>query len=78
MADLVTLVSRLSEAEAALHRLMTGSQEEQLEHGDMRVAYTRADVSTLQSYIASLRVQVAAAGGTPGGVRRRAIVFDLP
>lgn len=76
MADLAVLQSRLDQAELALHRLMTGSQSEHVEHADMRVAYTRADVSKLQSYIASLKSQIALAGVDVPGLRRRPFIIE--
>ncbi|HZF19491.1 MAG TPA: gpW family head-tail joining protein [Burkholderiales bacterium] len=77
MADLTTLQIWLADAEAALQALQIGAQEMQIDHGDMRVAYTKADTARLQSYIDSLRAQIAAAGGTVSGLRRRALMVDL-
>jgi gpW len=77
MADLTTLQGYLLEAELALHKLRTGAQEMQVEHGDMRVAYTKADVGHLQGYIDDLKSQIAAAGGTVDGQRRRAMTVNL-
>lgn len=79
MADLATLQTRLTSAETAYHALMTGSLEEEVEHGDMKVKYTRS-VTALQqltSYITDLKAQIAALGGTVVGERRRAIEVDL-
>jgi hypothetical protein len=77
MADLTTLQGWLLEAELALHKLQTGAQEMQIEHGDMRVAYTKADQSKLAAYIESLKSQIVAAGGTVDGQRRRGLVVNL-
>lgn len=77
MADLTTLQGRLLEAELALHKLQTGAQEMQIEHGDMRVAYTKADVAALRGYIDDLKSQIIAAGGTVEGLRRRGMVVNL-
>lgn len=77
MADLTTLQGWLLEAELAQHKLQTGAQEMQIDHGDMRVAYTKADGGKLQAYIDSLKAQIAALGGTIGGQRRRGMVVDL-
>jgi len=79
MADLATLQTRLTAAELAYHNLITGSMEEEVEHADMRVKYTRS-VTALQqllSYIADLKAQIASLGGTVTGLRRRAIEVDL-
>jgi hypothetical protein len=77
MTDLTTLQGWLLEAELALHKLHTGTQEMQIEHGDMRVAYTKVDQGKLQAYIEGLKSQIAAAGGTVSGQRRRGLVVDL-
>ena len=76
MADLATLQTRLLEAELAQHKLLTGSAAEEVEHGDMRSRYTRADLGQLAAYIATLKSQIAAAGGASTGLRRRAIAVD--
>lgn len=77
MADLATLQTRLDEAESALHLLATGSQEVEVRHGDIGAKYTQANMGSLRAYIADLRAQIAAAGGTLTGLRRRAIGVDL-
>lgn len=72
MTDTETFTARLAEAEEALHRLLTGSQEERVRHGDSEVAYTQAKISDLRAYIAELKVQL----GLTGGKRRaRRVVF---
>lgn len=77
MADLATLQTRLTEAESAYHRLMTGALEVEIEHGDMRTKYQASGKGELAAYIADLRAQIAAAGGTVSGERRRGLVVDL-
>ena len=77
MADLTTLQGWLLEAELAQHKLLTGAQEMQIEHSDMRVAYTKADVGRLQAYVDSLKAQIAALGGTITGQRRRGLEVNL-
>ena len=79
MADLATLQTRLTEAELAYHNLLAGSVEEEVSHGDMRVKYTRSvtALQQLQTYIADLKAQIAALGGTSTGLARRAIQVDL-
>jgi hypothetical protein len=77
MADLSTLQGWLMEAELAQHKLRTGAQEMQIEHGDMRVAYTKADGDKLQAYIDRLRSQIVAAGGTVDGLRRHGLSVNL-
>lgn len=76
MSDLATLQTRLSEAESAYHRLMTGSLEESIGLGDMQVRYTRAEAPQLAAYISRLNGEIAALGGTTGA-RRRAITVTL-
>jgi hypothetical protein len=77
MADLTTLQGWLLEAELAQHKLHTGAQEMQIEHGDMRVAYTVSDSGRLQAYIDNLKTQIAALGGTIAGERRRGLEVNL-
>lgn len=77
MADLATLQTRLTEAESAYHRLMTGALEVEVEHGDMRMKYQASGKGELAAYIVDLRAQIAAAGGTVSGERRRGLVVDL-
>jgi hypothetical protein len=79
MADLATLQARLTEAESAYHSLMTGTSTVELEHGDMRTKYTAATAGALSAYIADLRAQIVANGGTLDGtgLRRRAFEVDL-
>lgn len=75
MADLTTLQTRLTEAEGAYHRLLTGSLEESIGLGDMQVRYTRAETDKLARYLGQLRSEIAALGG--GGVRRKAFAVRL-
>jgi hypothetical protein len=77
MADLATLQARLDEAESAYHRLMTGSLEESIGLGDMQVRYTRAESDRLAAYVSQLKSDVAAAGGSSSGARRRAFAVTL-
>ena len=77
MADLATLQTWLTEAESAYHALVTGKQSVEVQHGDMRKKYTAADIGALSAYIAELKAQIAALGGTVTGERRRAIVPEL-
>jgi hypothetical protein len=71
MADTATTEARLAEAEAALHRLLTGSQLEELRHSAGAVSrsarYTAANIGELRGYIAQLKREL----GQPSG--RRAI-----
>jgi ketosteroid isomerase-like protein len=54
MTDTETLESRLSAAEDALHRLMTGDMEVEVEFEGTRSKFARADESRLRQYIRSL------------------------
>jgi len=79
MADLATLQTRLTDAEAAYHALLTGTKEVEVQHGEMTVKYSTSvtQMVQLQSYIADLKAQIVALGGTVTGLRRGAIVVDL-
>lgn len=78
MADLATLQSRLTDAEAALHQLNIGVLQVRIEHSDMRIEFTKATISDLRRYIDDLKAQIAAAGGSVDTLRRRGIKLDLP
>lgn len=77
MADLTTLNSRLADAESALHQLQIGTLEVQIEHGDMRVTYTKQNAGMLRGYIDDLRAQIMALGGAVDQKPRRAMTVYL-
>jgi hypothetical protein len=67
MADL-TLDQKITDAQAALHKLMTGSMREEVRTGTDLVRYTPADMDKLRGYIADLQSQAitSAARGAIG------------
>lgn len=69
MTELSTLQTWLAQAEAARHQLLTGSLVEQLQHGDQNTRFTRTDIEKLDTYIASLKSQIAGLDGT--AIQRR-------
>lgn len=72
MAELATLQTRLTEAEAALHALATGSMVEEVWRDGRRVTYTASNIARLREYIAYLNSEIAAAqAAADGGTRRR-------
>ena len=73
MATAQELQMRLTEAELALHRLMTGTQTVMVRYGEKHVTYTAADVGTLSRYVNDLRGQLAACTGQAVAGRRRII-----
>lgn len=75
MVDLTTLQTRLTEAEAAYHKLQLGEKEVSVAYGDKQVSFNRAEAAKLSGYINQLKAQIAAAGGP--GVRRRPILVDV-
>lgn len=79
MADLATLQTWLMEAELAQHKLLTGSVELEVEHGDMRTKFSNSvtGMQQLASYISDLKARIAALGGAVTGERRRAISVNL-
>lgn len=74
MTDVVTLKTRLLEAELALHKLATGSLRETVQQGaantNSMVTYTRASLADLERYIARLKSEIGIADGSGSGVRR--------
>ena len=78
MADLATLQSWLSDAEAALHALQIGDKRVTIERLGTKISYTAASVGELKSYITSLQSQIRSAGGVIPGIqpRRRSIIYN--
>ena len=65
------LKTRLIEAEEAYHKLMIGEKEVSVSVGNFgTTTYNQASRSALESYISSLKAQIAAAEGSPIGRRR--------
>ena len=60
MADLATLTTRLTEAEAALHQLVQGSQVVEVWRDGRRMKFNAASRGDLSGYIADLKNQIAA------------------
>ena len=57
---------RLIEAEEAYHKLMIGEKEVSVSVGNFgTTTYNQASRTALESYISSLKSQIAAAEGTP-------------
>lgn len=79
MADLATLQTRLLEAELAKHKLLTGTQEVEVDFNGIRTKYANSvtQLQMLDSYITDLKAQIGAAGGTVTGEKRRALVVEL-
>lgn len=71
MATTEQLTEWLSEAEAALHALVTGAQEVRIRYKDKEVQYTQASIAQLRGYISDLKAQLGQ--GRPARARR--IVF---
>lgn len=68
MSDITTLRQRLAEAEAARHKLLTGSMRERISRSGTDITYTRADIGKLERYINELQDDIARAEGR--GARR--------
>lgn len=65
--DLATLKQRLAEAEAAYHRLLTGTSVVTIkDQNSEMVQYQASSASRLAGYIADLRRQIEALLGCPG------------
>jgi|DEB19_MinimDraft_3_1074340.scaffolds.fasta_scaffold04617_5 hypothetical protein len=76
MTTLATLQTRLSEAEEALHAILTGTKEVSLEFGSGRkIAYNQGSISELRGYIARLTDQIAVLQGTGAGRKPVRFVF---
>ncbi len=62
--------TRLAEAEAALHKLVTGTQAVEVWDGEYRTRYTAASQSSLEAYIARLRAECGTDAQRAAGTRR--------
>lgn len=54
MAELTT-AQKITEAETALHKLLTGTKLVQVGYGERRIQYTQANIQALREYIATLK-----------------------
>ena len=69
--EIETLKSRLAEAEEAYHQLMIGAREVSVNVGNFgSVTYNQANRTNLETYIANLKTQTAAAEGKTSGHRK--------
>lgn len=59
MSDLNTLKQRLSEAEEAEHQLMIGKTVASVGYNGQQVAFTRASLDKLRTYIKGLKTKIA-------------------
>jgi len=72
MANREIIKQRLTEAQDALHRLLTGTATVQLSYQGESVTYTTADEGKLRNYIRELESQL---GLAPSRSRARRVVF---
>ena len=71
ITNIEVLRTRLAEAEEAYHKLMIGEKEVTVSVGSFgSTTYNQASRTALESYISSLKSQIAAAEGTPTCRRR--------
>ena len=73
MTDKSILLARLTEAEAALHKLMVGKASVQLSYQGESVTFTTVDEGRLRLYIGELRAQLGLASASRS--RSRRVVF---
>lgn len=67
---LATLEARLTEAQDALHALVTGTLTMSLGSADKRLTFNQADIPALRVYIADLQRAIRIASGDTSGARR--------
>lgn len=73
MAELKLLKERLTEAETALHQLMTGTLEVTVSIGGFgATTYAQTDINKLNLYISRLKAEIAA---KEGRARRRPMLI---
>lgn len=76
MTNAVILQQRLTEAETALHKLLTGSKVQEIRHGqNEQMTFAKADVPQLRLYINELRAQLGLDPVTPPRGRARRPVY---
>ncbi|MCM1323393.1 MAG: gpW family protein [Acetobacter sp.] len=69
--DIKTLKIRLIEAEDAYHQLLTGTKEVSVNVGNFgSVTYNQTSLTALETYISSLKSQIATAEGLDVGRRK--------
>lgn len=69
--------TKLTNAETALDKLITGGKVEVLRDGANSIQYTRADIAQLRAYIAMLQGKVDACNGCNRNKRRILHVIPL-
>lgn len=57
MAEAKSCEERLSEAKAALHELLTGTNVVSVGYGERRIQFTSADINNLRQYINGLEIE---------------------
>ena len=71
ITNIEILKTRLAQAEEAYHKLMIGEKDVTVSVGSFgSTTYNQASRTALESYISSLKSQIAAAEGTPTCRRR--------
>ena len=71
ITNIEVLKTRQAQAEEAYHKLMIGEKEVSVSVGSFgSTTYNQASRTALESYISSLKSQIAAAEGTPTCRRR--------
>ena len=71
ITNIEVLKTRLAQAEEAYHKLMIGEKEVTVSVGNFgTTTYNQASRTALESYISSLKSQIASAEGTPTCRRR--------
>jgi hypothetical protein len=77
MTDAVILQQRLTEAETALHKLLTASKVEEIRHGqNEHMRFAKADIPALRLYINDLRSQLGLDPVSPPRGRARRPVYS--
>ena len=70
---LATLQSRLTEAQDALHALLTGSLTASVSTGDKRITFHQTEIPALRTYIADLLRAISIASGSAPASRAPAV-----
>lgn len=70
---LATLQTRLTEAQDALHALVTGTLTVSIGSADKRLTFNQADIPALRTYIADLMRAIAIASGSTSASRAPAV-----
>lgn len=70
MTDTATLQARLTDAETALHKLMTGSMEASTSFDGFTTSWSKTNIGDLRAYIGQLKSELGLSSARKRGLGR--------